>query len=223
MDSYSHEVPILLALPPEVRVEADLPRLLDDPGLRHYALPPLWALDAAGVDLPAALPRCRCVTRETLEEVVGTLLRLCDHACLEALVRRTWLEVDEHVRQHYLELGIAQAMAAIFRVTPRSTQREPPEAFRRDRIHEHGFEIQYRLAAGEEAVDPRAPSHEGSLVLYPFDPANFEARREYGLGAGSGAVLEVFAYAGGRARHRAWWQAVGAREGWQVVDPLAGP
>jgi hypothetical protein len=213
---------MLLVLPPEVRVEAVLPGLLADPAIRHYALPPLWALDGAGVDLPAAMPACRSVTLETLEDVVGTLVRLCDEAQLDRLVRRVWGEVDERVRQYYLQLGIGRTLATIFKAAPATVQREPPESFRRDRIHENAFEIQYRLAQVGEAGDARAPAHEGSLVLYPFDPSDLAGRSEHGAEPGAGAVLEVFAYASGRAQHRQHWQMVAARERWQLVDPLLG-
>lgn len=210
---------MLLVLPARERVEVALGRLLADPGLCHYALPPLWVLDGAGVDLPAALPTCRAVTLETLEDVLGTLLRLCDAALLDQLVRRMWVEVDERVRQYYLEMGIGQTLATIFKAAPRALDRAPPASFRRDRIHEHAFEVQYRLVPEGPADDLRAPPHEGSWVVYPFDPVNAAAREEHGLEPGSGAVVEIFAYESGRARHRAYWQGVAARERWTFVDP----
>jgi hypothetical protein len=221
MDPWSHEQPMLLVLPADLRVEAVLPTLLADPGIRHYALPPLWALDRTGLDLAAALPNCRSVTLESMEEVLGSLIRLCDGEQLDVLVRSTWASVDERVRQYYLELGVAAAMAGIFKVGPRTLEREPPASFVRDRIAEHGFEVQYRLEAEGRTEDWTAPPHEGTLTVYPFDPAATASRAEAGVEPGSGAVLEVFAYASGRDRHRAFWQTVAEREGWQLVDPQA--
>lgn len=221
MDPFSHEQPLLLVLPPEEQVQVTLPRLLADAGIRHVACPPPWVLDKAGIDLPTAAPDLKQITLETLEGALATLLRLCDEACLAALVARTWSEAEERVRQHYLGLGIGQTFAQIFKVAPPSRQREIPAAFRRDRIHENGFEIQYRLARDDEPREASSPPEEASLVLYPFDPANEEARSEADLGAGRGAVLEIFAYECGRARHLAYWEGVAAREGWRAVDTRA--
>ena len=218
VDPFSHEHPILLLLPPEEPPEVVVPRILGDGGIRQVACPAPWALDKAGIDLPLAAPELKEITLETLGSALGTLLRLCDEEHLAALVARTWREAEERVRQHYLGLGIAQSFAQIFKVGPPSQQRQPPAAFRQDRIHENGFEIQYRLAREDESRDTGAPPEEGSLVLYPFDPANEEARSEAGLESGSGAVLEVFAYEWGRERHFAYWEGVAAREGWRALD-----
>lgn len=219
MNALSHEDPILLVLPPHQSASSALDALLDDPRLRQHALPPLWALDRAGLDLPAALPGCRSLTRDTLAEVVETLLRLCDGERLESLVQRSWAEADERVRQHYLSLSVGQTFATIFKVAPATLQRPVPERFREDRIHENGFEIQYRLAPEGESGDFRAPLHEGSVVLYPFDPANAAARAEAGLEPGTGVVLEVFVYEPARGRHRRFLEQVSASQGWRVVDP----
>jgi len=218
MEPWSHEEPMLLVLPPELRVEAELPRLLAAPAIRHVALPPLWALDKAGVDLPAVLPDCKAATVETLEDVLGTLIRLCDREALDSLVRRTWATVEERVRQHYLQLGVGATVAGIFKVGPRTRDREPPPDFVRDRVVENGYEVQYRFAAEDEAVDWTAPAHEGTLTLYPFDPADAASRAEAGVAPGSGAVFEIFAYETGRARHRAYWQGVAQENGWQLAD-----
>ena len=225
MDPWSHETPILLILPPEARVEAELPRLLAAPGIRHLAFPPLWALDRTGVDLPAALPDCRTLTLETLEDALGTLIRLCDATALDGLVRRMWQQVDERVRQHYLDLGVGAAMASLLKVGVNTRAKEPPPSFIRDRIAENGFEIQYRLAAeagdatdDEATFDWTAPPHEGTLTVYPFDPAGSATRSEMGVEAGSGTVLEIFAYHDGRGRHRDYWQGVAAAEGWTLFD-----
>jgi hypothetical protein len=222
VNGVSHEDPILLVLPAGQPVGGCIARLLDEPEIRHFALPPLWALDAAGVDLPAALPRVRSVERANLEVVVETLIRLCDAHTLDRLVERTWREVDERVRQHHLDMSIGQTFATIFRMAPPTTGREPPPAFREDRIHESGWEVQYRLAATAES-DVHAPEHEGSLIFYPFDPANAAARREADLGDGGGAVLEAFAYESARATHRAFLEGVAARHGWQAVEPRDQP
>jgi hypothetical protein len=219
VNAFSHEDPILLVLPDREPLASALPAVLDHPDLRHHALPPLWAFDRAGIDLPAALAGCRSLTRDTLEEVVEALLRLCDAEHLDGLVRRAWADVDERVRQHYLSLSIGQTFATIFKVAPATLERPIPDAFREDRIHENGFEIQYRLAPETDVPDFRAPEHEGSLVFYPFDPANEAARREAGLGPGTGAVIEAFAYEPARARHREFLEAVAREHGWQVVEP----
>lgn len=227
MDPWSHETPILLILPAEIQVEAALPELLAADSIRQVAFPPLWVLDRVGVDLPAALPAVRQVTLESLEEVLGTLIRLCDDSQLDTLVRRMWQEVDERVRQHYLGLGVGAAMASLLKVGVDTRAKEPPPSFVRDRIAESGFEVQYRLAPEAEApgdaggFDWTAPPHEGSLTVYPFDPAGAATRAEAGVEAGSGAVLEIFAYEAGRARHRAYWQAVAEAKGWTLVDPRA--
>lgn len=221
MDAWSHETPILLILPADLRVEAELPGLLGDPAIRHAAFPPIWALDRAGVDLPGALPGCRTIGLETLEEALGTLIRLCDDTQLQTLVRKTWQEVDERVRQHYLELGVGAAMASLLKVGVNTRAKEPPPSFVRDRIAENGFAIQYRLAPDDDPTDWRAPAHEGSLTIYPFDPAGAASREEAGAPAGSGAVLEIFAYNDGRARHRAHWQAIATAKGWTLLDPVA--
>ena len=206
-------------LPPSSRVEQVLPRLLADPEIRHIAFPPVWVLDKAGIDLPAAAPELRTITLDSLTQALETLLRLCDESRLDRLVSQTWQEVDERVRQHYLGLSVAQSFAQIFKVGPPSGQRPPPPAFRRDRIHENGFEVQYRLAPEEGARDLRAPPEEGSITLYPFDPSNQEARREAGLDPEDGAVLEIFAYESGRSRHRVFWEGAAARQGGRLADP----
>ncbi|MDF1700080.1 MAG: hypothetical protein P1V36_02835 [Planctomycetota bacterium] len=218
MDAWSHETPILLILSPDARVEAELPGLLADPGIRHVAFPPLWALDKAGVDLAEALPGCRSVSLETLEEVLGTLIRLCDAGQLDALVRKTWQQVDERVRHHYLELGAGSALASLLKLGKNTRAIEPPPMFVRDRVAENGFDVQYRLEAGAEPFDWTAPAHEGTLTVFPFDPAGAATREEQGVGAGSGTVIEVFAYNAGRERHRAYWQGVADAKGWTLHD-----
>lgn len=221
MDAWSHETPILLILPADLRVETELPGLLADPGIRHVAFPPLWALDKAGVDLPGALPEVRTIDLASLEEVLGTLIRLCDDVLLDVLVRRLWQQVDERVRQHYLEMGVGAAMASLLRVGRNTKAEPPPPSFVRDRIAENGFEVQYRLPPEGDAVDWTAPAHEGTLTVYPFDPAGAATREEAGVPAGSGTVIEIFAYDTGRERHRTHWQRVADARGWTLYDPTA--
>jgi hypothetical protein len=218
VDPFSHEQPVLLVLPASERVEAVLPRMLAEPEIRHFALPPLWCLDKTGIDLAAALPDVKTVSLETLEEVLGTLIRLCDPQELDAIVQREWHSVDERVRQYYLDASIAKTFAMIFRFAPRSLEQAPPPNFRRDRIHENGFQIEYRLARAAAERDFRAPEEEGSITVYPFDPANEEARTEARLEPGSGAVLEIFPYEAGRARHAEIWSALAQRHGGRVVE-----
>ena len=79
--------------------------------------------------------------------------------------------------------------------------------------------MQYRIDPAPGDRNVLAPAEEASLVLYPFDPTNAEARREADLGAGSEAVLEVFAYDDARPRHRAVLEDVSRTTGWRVVDP----
>jgi len=222
VDAFSHEQPLLLVLPAHRRIEAVLPRMLAEPEIQHVAFPPLWSLDKAGLDLAGALPRVRAITLDTLEEVLGTAIRLAGPQELTNLVRRAWADVDERVRQYYLQAGIGQTFAMIFRMAPRSLALEPPPAFRRDRIHENGFQVEYRLRRLPGERDLRAPEEEGSIVIYPFDPANEEARTEAGLEAGSGAVLEIFPYESGRARHRETWSVLAARFDGRVEDSRTG-
>ncbi len=219
MLTFSHEEPILLVLPADRPLAEALPAFLDHPDVRHYALPPLWCLDPAGIDLPAALPQVRTITRDNVGEVVETLQRLCTPEHLDGLVLRAWREADERVRQHHLGLTIGQTFATIFKMRRATIDQSAPESFRRDRIHENGFEIQYRLVASDAVDDFRAPEQEGSLMCYPFDPANAEAREEHGLGEGDGAVLEAFAYERGREQHRAFLEGLAAQQGWRVIDP----
>lgn len=224
MQAASHERPIHLVFRESDRPAALLPRLLAAEDLRQVVLPPPWFLDRAGVDLVARLPQLRSLTLENLESVLRVALSCCDSARLDALVARAWQEVHEQVRQHYLDRGVMGTFASIFRVGQATRQVPPPEAFRQDRIQEHRLEVQYRLAADGSAFDPRHPPQEGSLMLYVFDPANAQARRELGE-EGKGPVLEVFAYAPGRAQHRAAWERIVTPLGGRVVDlqPLASP
>lgn len=214
----SHEDPLYLVLPAGMRAGEALARFIDDARIRHYQLPPVWAFERAGLDLPSAMPEVACITRENLEPFLRDLTLLCDGPTLDRLVARTWLSVDETVRDHYLRRNTLQTFAAIFRVGPRSTEQPPPPDFRADRIHDHGFELQYRLAPERGPSSPLAPTEEGSLMYYPFDPANASGRAEAGLGAGEAVVLEAFAYEAGRARHREVLEAIGREVGFEVIE-----
>ncbi len=215
----SHEDPLYVVLPPTLAAGEALARFLSDEHIRHYQLPAVWSFERSGLDLPTAMPDVACVTHENLAEFVRDLTLLCDGPTLDRLVVRTWQTVDEAVRDHYLQRSTLQTFAAIFRVAPRSIEQEPPPVFRADRIHDHGFELQYRLSGDRTPSSTVAPVEEGSLIYYPFDPANASGREEGGLPEGEGVVFEAFAYVDGRERHREVLEAIGRDIGWEVVDP----
>ena len=176
----THEDPLLVLLPPGTDPGAEIRAFLEHPLVGHFVLPPMWALDRADVDLPDALPQVPTVTADNLSEVLDTLTRICDEAALDRLVQATWRRVDEMVRDFYLKRSTLQTFAAIFKLSAKSIDREPPAQFRTDRIHDHGFETQYRLAdRGDLEGSFLAPPEEGSLVYYPFDPENAGARRSW--------------------------------------------
>lgn len=217
----SHETPIYIELPVGADPGTEIVRLLDDARVRHYVLPSMWQFERAGFDMTAAMPEVPSLTRDNLPRFLEDLTLLCDSTALDRLVNRLWLEVEESVRDHYLKRGTLQTMASIFRMAPRSNETAPPPSFRSDRIHDHGFELQYRLAHEGGANTPGVVQEEGSLMYYPFDPANAAGRREGGLREGDGVVLEAFAYDASRERHRSVFEAVGASVGWRIVDPLS--
>lgn len=219
----SHESPLLILLPPNASAVDGIRTLLADDDMRHVHYPPLWCLDGAGVDLAAALPRVKTIDHETLGDVIDALHRVCDDQALDALVARRWREVDERVRDYYLQRSTLKTMAAILRMGTPSLAQKPPDAFRRDRIYENAFSIAYRLAREPNAPwDPRAPLEEGTLSYHPFDPSGGVARVEANLESGTGPVLELFAYDAGRAGHRAFAERVArGQRGWRVVDPLS--
>lgn len=220
--SVSHETPVLVLLPPLTPVEAGIRALLADDEVRHVHYPPLWCLDAAGINLAAALPRVKSIDAESLGTVLEALHRICDETALDQLVARSWQAVDERVRDYYLRRSTLKTMASIFRMGTPSRQQAAPASFRNDRIYENGFSIEYRLAAGEGALDPRAPAEEGTLAYHPFDPTGAVARAEAGISTGSGPALELFAYAAGRPRHRAFAERVARQHaGWTVFEPEA--
>jgi hypothetical protein len=127
--------------------------------------------------------------------------------------------VDERVRAYHLERSTLQTFAGILRLGPRTADLEPPPAFVEAQVFIHAFAMPYRLrpARGEERI-LHAPSEEASLVLYPFDPSNQVGRKEAGVGEGYAPVLELFAYARGRDRHRKVLEEVARRHGWTVAE-----
>jgi hypothetical protein len=214
-----HERPLLLLLGERDEAADGFRALLAHPDVRAWHLPPPWALERAGLDLLGALPELRTLSADLLPRALAALARQATPELLDALSRQLWREVDEQVRGYYLKRGALETLASLVRVAPRSRDLEPPPSFVEDRVHEHGFVLEYRLARAEEPADPTAPPEEGSLVYYPFDPANQAARREALLPEGRGVVLEAFAYAAGRARHRRVLEDVASQRGWRVVDP----
>ncbi len=196
--------------------------LLDHPDVQAYAFPAPWSWERAGVDLVAALPDFGSFERANLARGLDTLLRLHTPEALAELTQRAWREVEEPVRAFYLKRAALETMASILKLGPKSIDLSPPSEFREAQVILNPFEMQYRLRTQGEVVDPQAPAVEGSLVVYPFDAANAVARREGELGEGGAPVLEAFAYAEARARHRAVLEDVAHGRGWQVVDTLAG-
>jgi hypothetical protein len=205
----SNERPIVVVLRPGEPPGEALRSLLSHPVVRQHWMPPLWALDRAGIDLPAALPDVTSITLGTLPRVVDTLMRLATKEVLDRRVRELWRSVDEQVRHFYLRRGLRQTLATMFRVGPRTLDVAPPPAFVVDRVHESAFEVQYRIEPKPEPTNVLAPEHEATVVLYPFRPV---------LEPDAEPSLEVFAYDEGRARHRAALEDVARTTGWRVRD-----
>ena len=215
---FPHEKPILLVLSASETAAEGILAFLARTEVRHHVFPPLWFLDGSGVDLPAAIPDVASVTTETLPRVLKSAERLSTAEVLRAHGLRVWREADEQVRHYYLKRTTLQTFAAIFKVAPAAKDREPPPEFWEDRIHEHRFEVEYRLAREPQPAEAPAPGEEGSIVFYPFDPPNAAARRDAGLPEGAGVVLEVFAYAWQRERHVALCESLARAQGWRSVD-----
>lgn len=220
-----HERPAWLWLPPTPDLGASvgraLARALARPDVTSHALPPLWCLDAAGLDLPGALPGVAALTRESLPEVLAAVERLCTPAVLDTLVRRTWREADEPVRQHFLQaggrkMGALKSMAALLGFARTSRDTDPPPAFVAEQVFTHRVECQYRLAreplSGEQAGrQTPAPPEEGSLIVYPFDLRGRHAAGgsgDPGDGLRGGGLVECFAYVWQHERHVAFWRAL---------------
>lgn len=212
-----HEEPLLVALPRGRTAAEGLRAFLDRPEVRGYTLPAPWYLEAAGVDLAAALPDVRTVTPENLGRVLEASARACTREVLERRCRRLWLEADERVRQHFLQRGALAQFAGIFRLGPRSVELPPPPEFVADRVHEHRFEIQYRLSAERGSEEYLAPPEEGSVAVYPFDPEGRLVKQERGLADDGGPILEAFAYVWQHERHRALWSSVAADLGGRLL------
>ena len=213
-----HEHPLLLVLREGDRPSHAFLALLDHPEVRLHQWPAPWSFERAGIDLPAALPDLRTITRERLAQVLDVLLRLHTPQALDALARQVWRGADERVRAFFLRRPVFATLASTVGMAPKSAEIAPPEEFVRGQVIIHRFELEYRLGPGEEPWDPAAPAEEGSLVLYPFDPANAAARREANLPEGTAPILEAFAYGAGRARHRRVLEDVAHARGWQVID-----
>ncbi len=216
----SHETPLYVVVPASTRPGDAMQHLLSSPQVACHAMPALWVLETAGIDLVAALPKVTSVTLGTLASVVETLLRLATPERLDDLVDRTWRGADEVVRRYHLHRGFLQTLGAIFHRGPRTEDLKPPRAFLRDRIAETAFQIEYRIAPAPGERNVLAPAEEATLALYPFDPSNGAAREELGLGEGAETILEVFAYADGRARQREVLEAVARSVHWRVIDPM---
>lgn len=199
-----HERPAWLLLPPGADVGAALVRALGHADVRVHALPPLWFLDAAQVDLPARLPGVAALTRETLPRVVQACAAACTPEALQALAGRAWREAEEPVRQHFLRAGTLATFAAIFGLKRKSRDVPPPPAFVGEQVFTYRLECQYRLAPEPTSAPTPAPPEEGSLIVYPFDLAGHHARADGGQPVGG--LIECFAYAWQHERHEAFWQ-----------------
>ena len=212
-----HEEPLLVVLPRGTGAAEGIRRFLSRSEVKAYVLPPPWFLEDAGVDLPAALPDVRAFTLENLDRVLEAARRLCTPAVLTERAQSLWRAADERVRQHFLKRGAMQVLAGMFGGGPKTVDVPPPEEFVRDRVHEHRFEVQYRLAQDRGPGIFPAPPEEGSVVVYPFDPDNALVRAQHALGPRDGAVLEVFAYVWQHDRHRALCAAVASDLGGRLL------
>ena len=220
---FEHERAILLQLK-----EGDAPTdaflaLLDHPDVRAHHWPAPWASEMAGIDLVGAMPDLDTITRDRLPQVLEVLVRLHTPDALQALAQRIWRMADERVRAYFLRRPALTIFASTMRLAPKSIELPPPDAFVAGQILIHRFELQYRLLREGDDVDPVAPPEEGSLVLYPFDPANQAARNEAGLPEGHGAILEGFAYGSARPRHVRVLEDVAHARGWRVIDTANTP
>lgn len=217
-----HERALLLVLKDGSHPAEAFEALLDHPEVRAWQLPPLWALDHAGIDLIGARPQLGSIRRENLRETLDALLALADEAALERLSARLWREVEEPVRQFYLNRSFGGVFASMMKMAPSSRDLPPSAGFKQAQVFLNRFEMEYRLDRPVgQAPEPTAPPEEGSLVLYPFDVRDTYARGEVGLPEGGGPTLEVFAYAGGRERHTRVFEDLARGHGWHVLDPVA--
>lgn len=219
-----HERALVLALKPDAHPAEAFEALLEHPDVRAWQLPAPWAFEPSGLDLLEARPRLGGIERATLREALDGLLALATPEALDGLTEREWHAVPEPVRQFYLKRSAGTVVASILRLAPKSAAETPPAAFRQVQVFFARFEMEYRLDRRDD--EPRAmhaPPEEGSLILYPFDVENGAMRQALGLPEQGGAVLEAFAYEGGRERHRRVFEDVAASRGWEVFDSPAGP
>ncbi len=217
----SHERAIFLVLPAGVSPAAAFRAVLTHDEVRAHAFPPLWDLSVGAIDVLRDVPSVSTVTLDALDDLFAYFARVGTPEALDALVTRTWAEIPDRVREYWLGRGALSVLKGIFRVGPRAADVDPPATFRADRRANARFEATYRLhEVPGTRPDPFSPVEEGSLVLYPFDVRNVEARAEAGLSAsGSETILEAFAYEAGRERHRRFLQSVAPVLGGLVVDP----
>lgn len=215
---FDHEKAILLVLKEGADPAAAFLALLDHADVQAHDFPAPWYAEKAGVDLATALPDLTTIDRARLPEVLEALIRLHTEEDLQRIATALWREVDEPVRAFYLKRPMRETVASMIRMAPKSKELPPTDEFVQGQVFQHRFEMEYRLHRAWERTNPMAPEEEGSLVLYPFDPANASARREAGLGEGYGVVLEAFAYGPARDRHRAVIETVGRANGWRVID-----
>jgi hypothetical protein len=221
---FDHEKAILLQLRENDAPADAFLALLEHPEVHAHQWPAPWAFEAAGIDLVGAMPDLETITRERLPQVLEVLVRLHTHEALDALALRVWKMTDERVRAFFLRRSALTIFASTFRLAPKSIDLPPPKEFVAGQILIHRFELQYRLLREEDQEpNPVAPPEEGSLVLYPFDPANRSAREEVGLPEGHGAILEGFAYGAARDRHVRVLEDVAHARGWNVTDTAKIP
>ncbi len=216
---HAHERPILLVLPFGTHPAEGFRALLAHGEIAAWHLPAPWALEPAGLDVLGARPSIGTLAPDALGTYLDTLIGLATPEALEQLVLRVWREAPEEVRGFYLRRPLFGTLAQMVGLVSRSRDVAPPPEFVEAQVSVHRFELEYRLArAPGGGRDPRAPAEEGSLVLYPFDPTNRLARREAGLSESGGPLLEAFAYAEARDRHRRVLREVAVARGWQVLD-----
>ena len=217
----SHERAIFLVLPAGTPPAAAFRAVLTHDEVRAHAFPPVWDLVVGAIDVLRDVPDVSTVTLDALDDLFAYFARVGTPDALDALVTRMWAEIPDRIREYWLGRGAFSVLKGIFRVGPRAADVAPPAGFRADRRANARFEATYRLHTVPGArPNPVAPPEEGSLVLYPFDVRNVEARVEAGLpDTGSETILEAFAYEAGRDRHRRFLESVAASLGARVLDP----
>lgn len=213
----SHEEPLLIVLPAGASAGEELAAFAQSPDVASYHLPAPWSFEAIGLSAETWLGGARTCSLEALPAQLARLTACCDNDLRTRMIERGWQTAPESVRDYYLERGALKTFAAIFKMAPSTRSEAPPETFRRELALQHGFTMEYRLPAAGGDAHRDAPAEEASLVYYPFDPRG-EGRDEIEATSG-GVVLEAFAYAEGRERHREALDRFGAARGWRVVEP----